>query len=210
PGRTDLGLSLDQLQAQAPNLKRVSLVIGWFGDDLRAAHCRIRPGVERRDKPTEPLAWSVAGLDRSSAHLISSVGEGPAYGGTPSDDSVREAVAELKARGLEVTLYPFVFMDIPPGNGLPDPDGATEQAPFPWRGRIRGRDGALASKDVAAVFGDAEDWGLRRMALHYARLAAETGADGLLIGAELRGLTSTRDADGGFPAVAALRTLAAE
>src|SRR5690606_22473364 len=42
PGRTDLGLSLDQLQAQAPNLKRVSLVIGWFGDDLRAAHCRIR------------------------------------------------------------------------------------------------------------------------------------------------------------------------
>ena len=63
-GRTDLTASLDQLQAQCPNLKRVSLVVGWFGDDLRAAHCRVRPGVERRDKPTEPLDWSVAGLDR--------------------------------------------------------------------------------------------------------------------------------------------------
>ena len=43
-GRTDLAVSLDQLQIQAPNLKRVSLVIGWFGDDLRAGHCTIRPG----------------------------------------------------------------------------------------------------------------------------------------------------------------------
>ncbi|RZJ82131.1 MAG: hypothetical protein EON88_30480, partial [Brevundimonas sp.] len=51
-GRADLLLSLDQLQAQCPNLKRVSLVVGWFGTDVRAAHCTIRPGVERRDKPT--------------------------------------------------------------------------------------------------------------------------------------------------------------
>ncbi|MBW8305150.1 MAG: hypothetical protein K0M78_14780, partial [Brevundimonas sp.] len=56
--RTDLSVSLDQLQVQLPNLKRVSLVIGWFGDDLRAGHCTIRPGVERRDKPTEPSSWS--------------------------------------------------------------------------------------------------------------------------------------------------------
>ncbi len=48
-GRTDLAVSLDQLQLQLPNLKRVSLVVGWFGDDLRAGHCTIRPGVERRD-----------------------------------------------------------------------------------------------------------------------------------------------------------------
>ena len=61
-GRADLIVSLDQLQAQLPNLKRVSLVVGWFGDDLRAGHCRVRPGVERRDKPTEPMIWSVAGV----------------------------------------------------------------------------------------------------------------------------------------------------
>ncbi|WP_292063042.1 baseplate multidomain protein megatron [Brevundimonas sp. UBA7664] len=210
-GRADLAVSLDQLQAQCPNLKRVSLVVAWFGDDLRAGHCAVRPGVERADKATEPLGWSVAGLDRSEAHLIShSPSGGPAYGGTPSDESVRQAVAALKARGLEVTLYPFVLMDVAAGNGLPDPYGGSEQAAYPWRGRVKGEDGAGAAAEVAAMFGTADGWGLRRMARHYAALAAETGADGLLIGSEMRGLTRTRDAGGGFPAVAQLRTLAAE
>jgi hypothetical protein len=194
-GRADLLASLDQLQAQCPNLKRVSLVIGWFGTDLRASHCTIRPGVERRDKPTEPFAWAVAGLGRLDAHLISQNAGGPAYGGTPSDEAVRQAVGELKARGLKVTLYPFVFMDAPT---------------YPWRGRVKGRDGVEAAADVAAIFGAADGWGLRRLALHYAEMAAETGADGLLIGSEMRGLTTTRDASGGFPAVEAFRTLAAE
>ena len=194
-GQADFEVSLDQLMAQCPNLKRVSLVVGWFGDDMRAGHCQVRPGVERRDKATEPVAWSVAGLDRGDAHLISQVDGGPAYGGTPSDNSVRQAIASLKARGLEVTLYPFVFMDC---------EG------YPWRGRVAGRDGADAAADVASMFGAADGWGLRRLALHYAALAAETGADGLLIGSEMRGLTWTRDAAGGFPAVEALRALAAE
>ncbi|MEN5228927.1 baseplate multidomain protein megatron [Brevundimonas naejangsanensis] len=194
-GQTDLEASLDQLTAQAPRLKRVSLVVGWFGDDIRMGHCRIRPGVERRQKPTEPLTWRVAGVERADAHLISQVEGGPAYGGTPSDDSVRQAIRALKARGLEVTLYPFVFMDCPG---------------YPWRGRITGTDGAGATAEVAALFGAPDGWGLRRLALHYARIAAEEGADGLLIGSEMRGLTWTRDAGGGFPAVAQLRTLAAE
>jgi len=212
-GRADLLVSIDRLLAQVPNLKRVSLVVGWFGTDVRASHCVVKPGVERRDKTTEPMGWSVAGLDRGSAHLISRapapapstafggppppMGEeyGPAYGGTPSDESVRQAVAALKARGVAVTLYPFVFMDC---------EG------YPWRGRVSGRDGSNAAADVAAVFGTADGWGLRRMALHYAALAAETGADGLLIGSEMRGLTWTRDAGGGFPAVEQFRTLAAE
>ncbi len=41
-------------------------------------------------------------------------------------------------------------------------------------------------------------------------MAADEGADGLLIGSEMRGLTWTRDAGGGFPAVAQFRALAAE
>jgi len=209
-GRADLTVSLDQLRAQCPNLKRVSLVVGWFGDDLRAGHCAIRPGVERMDKATEPLRWSVAGLERADAHLISQSGGGPAYGGTPSDETVRQAVAALKARGLEVTLYPFVLMDVPAGNGLPDPYGGAEQAAYPWRGRIRGEGGAGAAADIAAMVGTADGWGLRRLALHYAALAVETGADGLLIGSEMRGLTTTRDAGVEFPAVAALRSVAAE
>ncbi|WP_298160540.1 glycoside hydrolase/phage tail family protein [Brevundimonas sp.] len=207
-GRPDLTASLDQLQAQCPNLKRVSLVVGWFGDDLRASHCRVKPGVERRDKLTEPQEWSVAGLGRENAHLISEVDGSPAYGGTPSDDSVRQAVAALKARGWAVTLYPFVFMDLAADNALPDPYGGVRQPAYPWRGRIVGRDGSEATADVAAIFGG--DWGLRRLALHYAGLAAETGCDGLLIGSEMRGLTWTRDATGGYPAVAHYRSLAAD
>lgn len=194
-GRPGLIVSLDQLQAQAPNLKRVSLVVGWFGSSTAAHEFTVKPGVERRDKPTEPLSWSVAGLGRTEAHLISQIDGAPAYGGTPSDESVRQAVAELKARGLEVTLYPFVFMDC---------EG------FPWRGRVAGRDGAQAGGDVAACFGAADGWGLRRMARHYAALAAETRADGLLIASEMRGLTWTRDEAGGFPAVQALRDLVAD
>ena len=209
-GRADFLVSLDQLQAQAPKLKRVSLVVGWFGDDLRAGHCRIRPGVERAERPTRPLNWSVAGLARHQAHVVSRADGAPAYGGTPSDRTVRAAVAELKRRGLEVTLYPFVFMDIPAGNGKPDPYGGTEQAAYPWRGRVKGADGAGAAAEIEAMFGAADGWGLRRMALHYARMAAETGADGLLIGSEMRGLTWTRDADGGHPAAARFRALAAE
>ena len=128
-GRPDLAVSLDQLQAQCPNLKRVSLVVSWFGNDLRAGHCAIRPGVERTDKATEPLVWSVAGLERGEAHLISRAPSGgPAFGGTPSDESVRQAVAALKARGREVTLYPVVLMDVPADNGLPDPYGGAQQA----------------------------------------------------------------------------------
>jgi hypothetical protein len=209
-GRTDLIASLDQLEAQLPNLKRVSLVVGWFGTDLRAGHCVVKPGVERQDKPTEPLAWSVAGLGREDAHLISQVDARPAYGGTPSDESVRQAVAALKARGWAVTLYPFVFMDVPVDNDLPDPYGGARQAAYPWRGRVKGEDGAGATAEVAAVFGAADGWGLRRLALHYAALAAETGCDGLLIGSEMRGLTWTRDAAGGYPAVNQYRALAAE
>ncbi|WP_125256391.1 baseplate multidomain protein megatron [Brevundimonas fluminis] len=194
-GRPGLVVGLDQLQAQAPNLKRVSLVVGWFGSSTAAHEFTVKPGVERRDKPTEPMGWSVAGLGRAEAHLISAIEGAPAYGGTPSDVSVRQAVAELKGRGLEVTLYPFVFMDCPG---------------YPWRGRVAGRNGAEAAGDVAACFGTADGQGLRRMALHYAALAAETGADGLLIASEMRGLTWTRDAAGEFPAVEQLRGLAAE
>ena len=209
-GSTDFQVSLDQLMTQCPNLKRVSLVVGWFGDDLRAGECRIRPGVESRDKVVEGATWEVAGLTRADAHLISRIEDAPAYGGTPSDDSVRQAVAALKGRGLEVTLYPFVFMDIAADNDLPGSEDEVGQAAYPWRGRISGEDGPEAQAQVDAIFGGADDWGLRRLALHYAQLAVETEADGLLIGSEMRGLTTTRDQDDEFPAVDALRALATE
>ena len=82
------------------------------------------PAVTTRERrrPVE----AVDGLGRRPrrrAMLVSTHDGGAAYGGTPSDRSVIEAIAEIKARGLKVTLYPFVMMDVPAGNALPDPYG---------------------------------------------------------------------------------------
>ncbi|MFT4252943.1 MAG: hypothetical protein QM608_10690, partial [Caulobacter sp.] len=84
-GRADLLVSLDQLQAQLPNVRHVSLVVAWFGTDLRCGDCEIRPGVELADKPTEPMTWSVAGVGRGEARPISGLDGAVAYGGTPAD-----------------------------------------------------------------------------------------------------------------------------
>ncbi|MEO1292827.1 MAG: glycoside hydrolase TIM-barrel-like domain-containing protein [Pseudomonadota bacterium] len=202
----DVVRALDQLQASAPNVESVSLILSWFGSDLRAEHCQIRPGVERRDRDTAPLTWSVAGASRGSAHVISADESGaPSFGGTPSDNAVIEVIRELKARGLRVLIYPFLLMDVPDSNALPDPwsePPTTGQGAFPWRGRITldrapGVSGttdqtAAAAASVDAFFGTAsasdfsvtdgfasysgpDEWRFRRHILHCAALAAAAG-----------------------------------
>lgn len=215
---SDMQVSLDQLAAELPNLTRVNLVVAWFGDDLRCGECRIRPGVEDAGRQTLPVSWSVAGVARDAAYVVSRTEDRPNYGGTPSDASVMQAIIALKARGYHVTLYPFVLMDVPAGNGRPDPYGAAEQAAFPWRGRITchpapGQPGspdgsADAAAQVEAFFAGGD--GYRAFILHAAQLAADAGADGVLVGSEMIGLTRVRDAAGAYPAVAELRALAAD
>jgi hypothetical protein len=118
---SDIVASLDELQALCPNLERVAIIVAWFGDDLRAGHCRIRPGIDHAQKTTHGATWNVAGVTRGAAYLVSQVADRPAFGGTPSDSSIVNLIAELHARGVKVTLYPFVMMDIPAGNARPDP-----------------------------------------------------------------------------------------
>ncbi|OCW55775.1 baseplate multidomain protein megatron [Hoeflea olei] len=234
---TDWTGSIDELQALCPNLTSVALVCSWFGDDLRAGHCRFRPGVEVAARAGETRPWTVGGYGRATAHLISRHDGGPAYGGTPDDRAVIEAITDLKARGLKVVLYPFVLMDVPQGNGLPDPGGGAEQPAYPWRGRITahpapGRPGSpdgtgamratvgslCGSTGVADILvnGASVSWaggddGYRRFVLHHAGLArAAGGVDGFLIGSEMIGLTRLRDETGAFPFVEQLMTLAAD
>jgi hypothetical protein len=166
----DMVVALDRLQAMAPKVESVSLVVAWFGDDLRAGNCKVRPGVEVTAKSTTPSTWSVNGVSRANAFLVSRDDQDrPVYGGTPADFAVVQAIQEMKARGLRVTFYPFILMDVPPGNTLPNPysDNAAEtgQPEFPWRGRITcspaaGFAGtvdkiATAATQVAALFGTA-------------------------------------------------------
>lgn len=237
-GGTDWSVSIDQLQAELPSVRNSALVVAWFGDDLRAGDCRIRPAVEGATKVTLPYPWRVAGLDRADAHVVSTIEGRPAYGGTPSDRSVLAAIADLKSRGLAVTFNPFVLMDVPPANALPDPYGATLQGAYPWRGRITVTPAAglpgtadrttAAASQIAAfvglaaptdfsivsgeiVYSGPAEWSLRRFVLHYAHLCALAGGvDAFLIGSELRGLTSVRDGTGGYPFVDALVALAAD
>ncbi|GGD12532.1 baseplate multidomain protein megatron [Aureimonas glaciei] len=236
-GASDIVASLDELQALCPLLERVALVVSWFGDDLRAGRCSIRPKVEVPERE-ETRSWRVGETDRGDALLVSRSGGGPAYGGTPSDQGVVAAIGALNERGLKVSYYPFLMMDLAVGNGLPDPYGAAEQAAYPWRGRISldvapglpgSADGtAAAALDVAAFVGTATaahfaieggrvryrgpaEWSYRRMVLHQAHLAKLAGGvDAFIIGSELRGLTRLRGASGDFPFVAALMALAAE
>jgi hypothetical protein len=229
---SDVLASLDQLEALCPQLQTVNLVVSWFGDDLRAGHCKIAPRVDNAIKTTPDNIWAVAGLTRASATLTTQIDGRAAYGGTPNDASVIALIGELKRRGLKVALYPFIMMDVPPGNALPNPYGGAGQPAFPWRGRITCDPApgmpasvdatAVAAAQVAAFVGTVtpaditvsggavscakpNEWSYRRHILHHAGLAlAAGGVDAFIIGTELVGLTRVRSASGVYPFVQAL------
>ncbi len=215
-GTSNWTWSIDELVALCPNLEHVALVVRWFGNDLRCGHCTIAPRVEASNRTVKDTSWSVAGVTRSGAQVVSSHAGGAAYGGTPSDASVLAAIADLKARGLKVTLYPLMMMDVPAGNSLPDPHGPGSQPAYPWRGRVTcypapGRPGSPDGSAAAAAQVAAFVPGYRAMVLHYAGLAvAAGGVDALLIGSEMVALTGVRGAADSFPFVSALVTLAAD
>lgn len=237
-GGTDWTVSIDQLETTLPNARNVSLVVSWFGTDLRAGVCELKPGVENADKITNPVAWKVAGMSRGSAYVVSQRDGRAAYGGTPSDQSVVDAIRDLNARGIGVTLNPFILMDVAQGNALANPYGGSSQPSYPWRGRITVHPAAgqpetpdkteAAAGQIAAFVGTATaedftlvgdevvysgpaEWSFRRMILHYAFLAkAAGGVDGFILCSELRGLSWVRDSAAHYPFVDALIALAEE
>ena len=236
-GLPDFVASLDQLQAELPNAKAVSLVVTWFGDDLRCDRCRLRPAVEQVQEDGDPIAWRVSGQARDGAHVVGRVDGRPVFGGTPADRTVVQAIRHMNDAGQRVMFYPFILMDILAGNGLRDPwSGAADQPVIPWRGRItlKRAPGTANSADrteearqeVAAFFGEARatdfeigdatvgyrgpaEWSYRRFILHYAHLCKLAGnIDAFCIGSELRSLTQIRDGAASYPAVRELRRLA--
>lgn len=198
-GQPDILTSLDQLQAELPNVKHVSVICSWFGSSLECSDCLIRPGVENNSRQLIDQEWSVAGVGRSGAYVVSQDAlDRPNYGGTPSDDSLIACLRELKQRGFSVTLYPFILMDMPD---------------FPWRGRITSSNDQTVdlAADVDDFFGTDDDFRFRHHILHYARLAAlSRDVDGLVIGTEMRTLMALRDEQDEFPAVDKMVELASD
>lgn len=238
-GQTDFATSLEQLTEELPGVGSVSLVVCWFGNDLRCGVCEVQPKVEQKLLDGVGMAWRAGGVTRAAAAEVPKVEGASIYGGTPADASVIEAIRAIRAAGREVVFYPFILMDQVAGNTLPDPwSAATSQPNLPWRGRITlskapGQAGSpdrsvAAEAEVAAFFGTSvpgnftvsgetigysgpPGWGYRRFILHYARLCAVAGGvDAFCIGSEMRSLTQIRGAGDSFPAVAALRALAAD
>ncbi|MDO5659330.1 MAG: glycoside hydrolase/phage tail family protein, partial [Paracoccus sp. (in: a-proteobacteria)] len=233
----DFAASLDILGRELPLVSSVALVVSWFGDDLRVGKCRLRPKVEHGGREGS-MPWRAGGIGAADASEVARHEGRPIYGGTPADASVMQALRALREAGKRAVFYPFILMEQLPGNGLPDPYGATEQPVMPWRGRITsaiapGYEGspqgsADARAAVEAFFGLAmpgdftrhgdeiryqgpDEWSYRRFILHYAHLcAAAGGVDSFLIGSEMRGLTQIMGEAGRFPAVEQLCRLAAE
>ncbi len=238
-GRTDFETSLTALTEEAPNCGAVSLVVSWFGDDLNVGACSVRPKVEQIARDGVGMAWSVSGVSRPAADTVPELDGRPVYGGTPADASVIEAVRAMKDRGQAVMFYPFILMEQMEGNALVDPyTGAPGQPALPWRGRITSSlaagiagssdQTAAAADEVSAFFGSAQpddftaagdgiaytgpaEFSYRRFILHYAHLCARAGGvDAFCIGSEMPGLTRIRSSATEFPAVEALRQLAAD
>ncbi|MGL5009361.1 MAG: baseplate multidomain protein megatron, partial [Paracoccaceae bacterium] len=238
-GKTDFATSLEQLEEELPDCAAVSMVVSWFGSDLRCADCLVQPKVEQTVFDGVGMPWYAGGIGRGSAFVVPQIAGRPVYGGTPADTAVVEAIRAATAAGKDVLFYPFILMEQLEGNVLPDPwTGEAGQPALPWRGRITTSrapgvagspdETAAAAVEVAAFFGSAAvgdftisqgrifysgpaEWRYRRFILHYAHLCALAGGvEAFCIGSEMVAASQIRGAGGTFPFVAALKALAAD
>ena len=136
-GDTDLAASLDELADAVPEPRAMSRW-SFHGSAMICAPAIADPA--RRDhgggwrllrSPGSFPAWN-APTPWSSRPMAAAPPMAARRPTRPSSPRSRE----IKARGLKVTLYPFMMMDVVPGNGLPDPYGGAAQAAYPWRGRV--------------------------------------------------------------------------
>jgi GTA TIM-barrel-like domain/Putative phage tail protein len=238
-GKTDFSTSLEQLDEELPDCDAVSLVVSWFGNDLRCGSCLVQPKVEQKLFDGVGMPWRAGGIGRSAAAEVPKLSGRSVYGGTPSDAAAIQAIRAATQSGKKVMFYPFILMDQLTGNMLPDPwTGEAGQPALPWRGRITtsiapGLPGTpdrtvTAATEVAAFMGTAQPshftvsngaiiysgpntWRYRRFILHYAKLCALAGGvEAFCIGSEMVSATRIRGANDSFPMVDALRLLAAD
>ena len=183
---TDWETSMSNMQSIFPNLESVYLEVAWFVQSPYLPFSRISPAVVSRTKSTFPRQWSVRGWNRESAQLLSSLDGVTLYGGTPDDQSVVDAILDLKRRGLKVGIKPVVFVNAPFSRdaGQIPPDSSAI---------VPTEEGTLATKtQIDAFFGNAQQ-GYALFVEHLANLAKRAGGvDYFLIGSRLGGMTRAR------------------
>lgn len=104
PNKADAQLAVDNLKEKLPNLKSVSLVVGWFADSADPAEMSISPRVESK-KAYAGDQWNVGDYVRSNTEMTKE------WGGTPSDKSIIDIVKYLTDSGIKVTIYPMLYVD---------------------------------------------------------------------------------------------------
>jgi hypothetical protein len=191
-GKADARLSIEQLKTVMPNLQYVSIMINWFASSLNAGEATILPKVESQDKEE---AWQVGEYTRKSAPEMHYSNNGDiTFGGTPTDKSVVELVTLLKEQGYKVMISPLLMVD-------------DDSLSKPWRGYIApmGKK-TTKQKDIEHFF--KSEHGYNKFVLHYAELL-KGSIDSVVIGSELKGLTSAKINEYLYPAIGELKTLAA-
>lgn len=160
-----------------PNLAKVQIPIGWFGDTLKAGDIHIVPKIESL-APSLSDTWSVGVYTKVDAELVSRTGGNVNWGGTPSDKSIIYACNFLKSNSYKVSLMPLIYMDMP-GK--------------PWRGDIKAVDDSAVDHFFAEY---------AKMINHYAALQHEQFKlkdliDSFVIGSEFKALLAYQNANSG-------------
>ncbi len=239
PDRSDFLVSMDQLEGDLPGCDAVALPVTWFCSDQRCGLANPRPAVAPGWPNGKDAVWRVSGETRGTALALAAPSGQSLSLETPSDQSVREAIMNLRARGKHVLIKPQLLVNTADGNSLVSPFSSVPGQPNLAAGRditASKAPGQVGSPDrTAAVQAEIEsfvgqvepgqfrfagdqvtlqnstEWSYRRFVLHYAKLCELAGGvDAFCIGQGLRGMTVLRDALDHFPFVEALRALAAD
>src|SRR5690606_39587078 len=96
-GETDFGAAIDELQLVCPNLESVSLVVSWFGTDLRAGECKIKPMVVEGEGQYSQ-GWRVSGVDRGEAQRLTPWEERAGYRETERESTDSGAHGAVRDR----------------------------------------------------------------------------------------------------------------
>lgn len=80
-------------RAVSPDLEMVNITATWFGDDLRCAHCEMRPRVSSQEKRTVGMVWNTAGFNLT----VNPEGIDETIPGIPFDEPRKQAIVHSRA-----------------------------------------------------------------------------------------------------------------
>lgn len=190
--KSDIKLTLEQLRKNFPNLKWIAIEVPWFADSTKLSNNRIMPRVETN---VNVMKWQVAEYTRDNAKEISKDKKSsPNYGGTPTDESMKELCYYLRSEGYKITILPILYID---------------DEKKSWRGMIKSSSSIKKINEETSNFFNDKNFGYKKFIKHYAELLKDK-IDVISLGSELKSLTLTINQYGQSPAIKELVSLANE